>query len=313
LLVVATVPQPVLWAGLLVVLTLCLAADLWVHRRPREISLGEAARWTAGWVALALACGGVVWLLLGGGPLLQFFAGYAVEWSLSVDNVFVFVAVIASLAVPRRLRYRVLFVGSLGAIAMRSALILAGSALLDRFDWLTYVFGALLLLAAARFARGPSDPEDLSAPGVGALLRRWLRVSGSFDSGRLTSMVGGRRVATPLLLAFVLVALTDVMFAADSIPAVFAMTRDPFLALSSNVLAVLGLRSLYFLVEGLMLQFRFLQPALVVLLALVALKMMAAPLYEVPLVLSLAGIVAILGGAVLASWALPRPAHQGRA
>ncbi|HEY4026728.1 MAG TPA: TerC/Alx family metal homeostasis membrane protein [Candidatus Dormibacteraeota bacterium] len=303
-----TVPQPLLWTGMLVLLTLCLTADLWIHRRPREISLAEAARWTGGWVALAVGCGLVVWAVLGGGALLQFLASYAVEWSLSVDNVFVFVAVIASLAVPCNLRYRVLFLGSLGAIVMRSILILAGSALLDRFDWLTYVFGGVLLLAAARFARSSGEPEEPAAPGIALALRRWLRVSGSYDRGRLTSVVSGRRVATPLLLAILLVAVTDVMFATDSIPAVFAMTRSPLLALGSNVLAVLGLRSLYFLVEGLMLRFRYLQPALVVLLALVALKMMAAPLYVVPLVPSLAGIVAILGGAALASWVLPRHA-----
>jgi tellurite resistance protein TerC len=301
-----------LWMGLLVVLGTCLAVDLWAHRRPHDIPLADAARWTAGWVGLALACAVGIWLLMGGSAFLQFLAGYAVEWSLSIDNVFVFVVVIAALAVPGPYRHRVLFFGSLGAIVLRLTFILAGTALLNRFGWLTYVFGALLLVAAMRFAleRDADEPDQVAEPGVGAFLRRWLPV-GPYDGGRLTTVAAGRRLATPLLLALLLVAITDVMFATDSIPAVFAMTRNPFLAVSSNALAVVGLRWLYFLLEGVMLRFRFLKPALVLLLALVSAKMMAAQVLDVPVALSLIAIVVILGGAALASWVAPRVVPSG--
>lgn len=304
------ISEQVLWTGLLAVLGSCLAVDLWVHRRPRHVGLAEAARWTAGWVALALGCAFVLWLFRGSTAFLQFTAAYAVEWSLSVDNVFVFVVLVASLAVPDRLRYAVLFFGSLGAIVLRLTFILAGTALLHRFQWLTYVFGVVLLLAAWRFMREPAGGAQPAEPGTSRLLRRWLPVSGSYDGSRLTTVVADRRVATPLLLALLLIAITDLVFATDSIPAVFAMTSDPFLAFASNALAVIGLRSIYFLLEAVMHRFRYLKPALVMLLAFIGLKMIydPFPLPDVPAALSLLAIVAILGCAALASWVLPRPA-----
>jgi len=283
--VASPVSPSLLWAGIVAILALCLGVDLWVHRRAREVTARSAIRWTAAWIGVAGCCAAAIWLLLGTDHLLQFTASYAVEWLLSVDNVFVFVLLLASLAVPRHLRYRVLFLGILGAIALRTGFILAGSALLARFDWLSYVFGVLLLLAAARIGLGQGQTGQALDSGLGRLLRRWL--------------------PTPLLLAVVLVAVTDVVFATDSVPAVLAMTRDPLLAFSSNALAVTGLRSLYFLLEAAMVSFRFLQPALVILLAFVASKMLAAPVFDVPVVVTLAVIATVLGGAVLASWALP--------
>lgn len=301
----------VLWGGLVAVLALGLGIDLWVHRRPRHVGLAEAARWTAGWVALALVCALGVWLLLGSDAFLQFLASYAVEWSLSVDNVFVFIVLVSSLAVPARLRYSVLFFGSLGAIVLRLAFILAGTALLHRFEWLTFVFGALLLFAAWRFLREPigddgAEPVDLPTT---RFLRRWLPLSSAYDGSRLTTVSAGRRVATPLLLVLLLITITDLVFATDSIPAVFAMTRDPFIAFASNVLAVIGLRSIYFLLEGVMHRFRYLKPALVTLLVFVALKMFADPFVDVPVAVSLVAIVVILGTGVLASWIVPKPSE----
>jgi tellurite resistance protein TerC len=306
----------VLWVGLVAVLAVCLGIDLWVHRHPRRVPVASAARWTAAWVAVGLLCALVVWLLAGSDAFLQFVASYTVEWSLSVDNVFVFVVIVAGLAVPARLRYRVLFFGSLGAILLRLTFILAGTALLDRFEWLTYVFGGLLLLAAWRFLREPAaeDGEELAEPAIGRFLRRWLPVARAYDGTRLTTVVSGRRLATPLLLALLLIAVTDLVFATDSIPAVFAMTRDPFIAFGSNALAVVGLRSIYFLLEAAMQRFRYLKPALVLLLTFIGLKMIydPFPLPDVPVALSLVTIVAILGTAALASWIrpLPRPVPQ---
>lgn len=304
------ISEQMLWTGLLAVLGSCLAVDLWVHRRPRHVGLAEAARWTVAWVGLGICCAVALWLLRGSTAFVQFSAAYAVEWSLSVDNVFVFVVLVASLAVPDRLRYAVLFFGSLGAIVLRLAFILAGTALLHRFQWLTYVFGVVLLLAAWRFLRQPAAGAQPEEPGTSRLLRRWLPVSGGYDGSRLTTAVAGRRVATPLLLALLLIAITDLVFATDSIPAVFAMTRDPFIAFASNALAVIGLRSIYFLFEAVMRRFRYLKPALVLLLAFIGLKMIydPFPFPDVPAALSLLAIFAILGGAALASWVLPRPA-----
>lgn len=313
-----TVSPLFLWIGLVLLIGSCLAVDLFLHRKPRHVPLAEAARWTGVWVGLAALTGVAIWLLLGGHAALQFAASYAVEWSLSVDNVFVFVLLIGSLAVPPGLRYRVLFLGSLGAILLRLTFILAGSALINRFDWVQYVFGAILLLAAFRFLREPASDgsEEWGESGLTKLVRRWLPVSGTYDGGRLTTLLeGGRRVATPFLLALVLVAITDLVFAVDSVPAVFAMTRDPFIAVASNALAVIGLRTIYFLLEGVMLHFRFLKPALVALLTFIALKMLVVPIFdfEVPLLISLAAIVLTLGTAAVASWVLPaepRPAPE---
>jgi tellurite resistance protein TerC len=305
------VSAQVLWIALLILLAICLAIDLWVHRRPRRVSTTEAATWTAIWVGLGLTCGLAIWALLGSHAFLQFMASYAVEWSLSVDNVFVFVVIVTSVAVPPRLRYAVLFFGSLGAIVLRLTFILAGIALLDRFQWLTYVFGTALLFAAWRFLREPAGDgaDEAAEPFTSRLLRRWMPLSRSYDGGRLTTVVRGRRLATPLLLALLLIATTDLVFATDSIPAVFAMTRDPFLAFASNALAVIGLRSIYFLLEAMMTRLRYLKPALVLLLCFIGLKMIydPFPLPDVPVMLSLLTIASILGGGALASWMLPGP------
>ena len=291
-----------LWAGLFVVLAVCLTVDLWAHRRPVRVALRDAAVWTAIWVGVALSCAVAILLLLGRESFVQFLASYTVEWSLSVDNVFVFVVLVASLAVPERHRYRVLFFGSLGAIVLRLVFILAGSALLAHFEWLTYVFGALLLVAAVRFLREPAGEEADGPAEPGAMVRfasRWLPVTSS-----------------PLLLPLALVAVTDVVFATDSIPAVFAMTRDPFLAFASNALAVVGLRSIYFLLEAALPRFRYLKPALVTLLTFIGLKMLVDPLVDpdLPVAVSLVVMVAVLGTAALASWVLPerRPAFVPR-
>jgi tellurite resistance protein TerC len=295
--VTLSVDPHLLWGSFLALLAGCLAVDLTAHRRQREVVLGDALRWTAIWVGLAVACAGAVWLLRGGQAFLQFLAAYSVEWSLSADNVLVFAALIAGFAVPARHRHAVLFFGSLGAILLRLVFILAGSALLDRFGWLSYVFGAFLLVAAVRFLRQPAAHHQ---PGGAARTPRDLPA------------LFGRLSASPLVLAALAVAVADLAFATDSIPAVFGMTHDPFIAFASNAMAVVGLRSTYFLLEAVVLRFRYLKPALVTLLAFVGLKMLVDPLIpgDFPVAMSLGAIVAILGTAALASWLHPRRASR---
>jgi tellurite resistance protein TerC len=279
-----------LWGSFLVLLVGCLVIDLRAHRRPREAVLGDAIRWTAIWIGLAGLCAVAVWRLLGGQAFLQFLAAYSVEWSLSADNVLVFAALIAGLAVPVRYRYSVLFFGSLGAILLRLGFVLAGSALLDHFGWLTYFFGALLLVAAVRFFREPSPSP--TAPIAPQQPPSWLSLL----------------PVPPLVLAALAIAVTDVLFATDSIPAVFGMTRDPFIAFASNAMAVAGLRSVYFVLEAAVLRFRYLKHAVVTLLVLVGVKMLVDPLIPgtVPVVASLGAILVVLAAAVLASWLVPR-------
>jgi tellurite resistance protein TerC len=280
-----------LWVGFLALLAGCLAVDLRAHRRSREVVLGDALRWTAVWVGLAVACAAAVWLLLGGQAFLQFLAAYSVEWSLSVDNVLAFAALLAGLAVPGPRRYAVLFYGSLGAIALRLTFILGGTALLGRFGWLTDLFGALLIVTAARFLAEPAadDRPAAIAPRELPALTRRLPVP-------------------PLAITALAVAVTDLAFATDSIPAVFGMTRDPFVAFASNAMAVIGLRSLFFLLQATVLRLRFLKPALVTLLAFAGVKLLVDPLIHggVPAALSLAVIAGVLAAAGLASWRWPR-------
>jgi tellurite resistance protein TerC len=289
--VVVSIGPHLLWGGFVVLLAGCLAIELRAHRRSGGMLLGDAVRWTAIWVGLALACAAAMWRLLGAQASLQYLAAYSVEWSLSADNVLVFAALLAGLAVPARRRYAVLFYGSLGAIVLRLAFILAGSALLGHFGWLTYFFGAFLIVAAVRIAgeRAAGGPPPASGRRRTPAFLRRLPVS-------------------PLLLTAVAVAGTDVAFATDSIPAVLGMTRDPFVAFTSNAMAVIGLRSIYFVLEAAVLRFRYLKPALVTLLTFVGVKMLAGPLIpgDVPVAWSLGAILAILGVAVLASWLHPR-------
>jgi tellurite resistance protein TerC len=275
-----------LWGGFIAFLIGCLAVDIFFHRRPRQTGvMRDALRWTGIWIGLAAACAIGVGLTSGAQALLQFVAAYSVEWSLSADNVLVFAAVLAGLAVPVHLRYHVLFFGSLGAIVLRLGFVLAGAALLGHFGWLTYFFGAFLLVAAVRFIREPAA-----------------------GPARPTSLLSRLRMP-PIVLAALAIAVTDLAFATDSIPAVFGMTRDPLVAFASNAMAVAGLRSIYFVLQAAILRVRYLAPALVTLLAFVGTKMLVPR--DIPAGVSLGVIAAILGTATLASWLLPRRRAAG--
>ena len=292
--VLAVVQWPV-WAGFLAFVAAMLALDLGVfHRKAHAISLREAAVWSAVWIGLAgVFAAGVFWF---GGPRLgmEFTTGYLIEKALSIDNIFVMVILFGAFGVPAHQQHRVLFWGIIGALVMRAIFIFAGTALIARFHWTVYVFGAFLIITGIRMLRSTGQqahPEDSAAI---RLTRRVLPVAtGQEGSERFFVRVDGRRMVTPLFLALVAVELTDLIFAVDSIPAILAISREPFIVFTSNIFAILGLRSLYFLLAGVVQKFRYLKLGLAGVLVFVGLKMMLVDVVEIPVGLSL-GVVALL-------------------
>ena len=289
------------WAAFAAFVIAVLALDLFVlHRRAHEVSLREAGIWSAVWVAMGLGFGGLLWAWRGSGAAQAYLAGYLIEKSLSVDNVFVFAVIFAAFAIPSRYQHRVLMLGIIGALLMRAAFIVAGAALLESFHQVSYLFGAVLLYAAVAMARGGShrDPGDSR---VLRVLTRILPATSRLHGQRFLVRQDGRVRATPLLLALIVVETTDVTFAIDSIPAVLAVTTDTFVVYTSNVFALLGMRALYFLLAGAAARFRYLQPALAVILAGIAVKMLTAGICHLPVWVSPVFIAAVLGAAVVFS------------
>jgi TerC family integral membrane protein len=289
------------WAVFLAGVVCLLAADLGVfHRDAHEVSLREALFSTGAWVLVALAFGGLVWLWLGGRSAGEFAAGYLIEWSLSADNVFVFILVFAHFAVPRTYQHRVLFWGVLGAIGLRLGFVLAGAALLEVFDWVIYAFGAILLVTAIRFLRPESD-RPIEERLIVRAVRRALPMTGGYRGQHLVVREEGRVRATPLLAVLLVIEFADVVFAIDSIPAIFAITRTTFIVFSANALAILGLRSLYFVLSRAMTRFAHLRLALAALLTFVGLKMLLSDVVLIPAPVSLGVIAAILAAGVVSS------------
>jgi TerC family integral membrane protein len=288
------------WAATFGVLAVLIAADLVLMSRIGD-SLRAAAVESALWLGAALAFGGVVWLWRGPAIGSEYLAGYLLERALSVDNIFVFVLLFVSLGVPAQLQRRILFLGVVGALVLRGAFIAAGGALIERVSWIFYVFGAIVLVAGARMFRSGegsgSSGDNLAVRG----LRRVLPVSERYDGSRLLTRVSGRRAATPLLVALVAIAVTDVVFALDSIPAVFGVTRDLFVVFTSNAFAVLGLRALYFLLAGSADRFVYLKPGIALLLVFIGVKMLLYDVVHMPVWVSLVVIAAVGVGAVGAS------------
>jgi tellurite resistance protein TerC len=318
-----SVGSPWLWAGFVVLVLVLLSLDLGLlHRRDRAVRPREALVGAACWFALAMAFAGGVWWRFGSTTALEFVTGYLVEQSLSVDNLFVFVVLFRSLAIPATYQHRVLFWGVLTAFVLRAIMILGGAALLHRFGWLIYVFGGFLLVTGVKLLLVKEG--DAPAPqdnAVFRLVRRLVPTTHQFHGHAFLAVEGGRRVATPLLVALVFIEVSDVVFAVDSIPAVFGVTRDPFVVFTSNIFAVLGLRTLYFLLANLVEKFTYLKPGLAAVLIFVGAKMLGGERFHLPAAVSLAVIVSILGLAVLASWwksrrdarAEPRDDLAGRA
>jgi tellurite resistance protein TerC len=314
------VTQPWMWAVFSAVVLALLALDLGVfNRRAHSPSTREALAWSAAWVSLAALFGVGIAYTLGRDAALTFATAYLVEQALSVDNLFVFLVLFAYFKVPDAQRHRVLFWGILGALVMRAAMIFAGAALLERFEWLLYVFGAFLLFTAGRMAFGGGDHVDPSHNPVLGLVRRMLPVThgyrGSHFFVREAAAPGGppRLSATPLFVVLALVETTDLMFAVDSIPAVFGVTRDPFLVYTSNVFAILGLRSLFFVLAGVIERFHLLRFGLAAVLAFVGTKMLVGHWVHVPTVVSLLVIAVLLGASVVASLVVPPPAASSPA
>jgi len=279
-----------------------LVLDLFVlHRRAREVSLREASAWSAVWIAAGLGFGGLVWAWAGGGAAQAYLAGYLIEKSLSVDNIFLFAAIFSAFAIPDRYQHRVLMYGIIGALVMRAAFIAAGIALLDAIHPVIYVFGAVLLLAAFNMLRGGTGHAVPQNPRILRLLRRVLPVTDRIVGQRFLVRAGPRLVATPLLVALVVVEFTDVIFAIDSIPAVLAVTTDPFIVYTSNVFAILGMRALYFLLVGAAVRLRYLRPGLAVILLGVAVKLLLADVVEFPAWSAPAFIALVLAVVAVAS------------
>ena len=306
------------WITFVVFVIVMVSLDLGVfHRKAHVVRLPEALGWTAVWITLALLFNGLIYLLYehnwlgwssiathhltGQQAALQFFTGYVLEKSLSVDNIFVIAMIFAYLRVPPAQQHRLLVWGVLGAVALRGVMIGVGAILIARFDWIIYVFGILLLASAVKMLITRHDNLNPDRNLAVRLVRRVIPVATEYDEGRFFTNTGGVRAATPLFVALLLVESSDVMFAIDSIPAIFAVTRDPFLVFTSNIFAILGLRSLYFALAGLMDRFRYLKMSLVFLLGYVGVKMLLAHHLPIPNLVSLAMIAGILSIGVLAS------------
>jgi tellurite resistance protein TerC len=306
-----TIANPAWWIGFLLFVIAMLALDLGVfHRKAHSVGFREAAIWSGVWVSLSMLFGaGLTWFS-GAQAGEEFFTGYLIEKSLSVDNIFVFFLVFSTLAIPAPSQHRVLFWGILFALILRAVMIFAGVALLTHFHWLIYVFGAFLLLTGVRLLRSWHKGIENSGEGTLQFIRRFVPSTSQLHGERFFIREKGKRLATPLFVALVLVEVTDIIFAVDSIPAIFAVTTDPFIVFTSNILALMGLRSLYFLVAGLVHKFRYLKPALAGVLLFVGTKMVLADWLPIPSVVSLIVIALMLAAGVIASLRRPMSADS---
>src|SRR5687767_1453878 len=313
----------IVWAGFFAIFVGVLALDLGVlHRESKEMSVRQALGWTFVWITVAMSFTGLVfglyehhwfgWALQAGAPsgaeaALQYVTGYLLEWSLSVDNIFVIAVIFTFMKIPTQFQYRVLFWGIVGAIVLRGAMIAMGSALIHAFDWTFYLFGAILLYSAARMLKSEEEQFDPSKSVLVRIARRVYPVTDKLDGERFFTMVDGKRAATPLFVTLLLVDFADVVFAVDSIPAIFAVTQEPFIVFTSNAFAILGLRSLYFAIAGLMTMFKYIKFSLIFILGFVGVKMMLHHHLDISHAISLGVIVGFLALGILASlWSTRR-------
>jgi tellurite resistance protein TerC len=301
-----SVGTPALWAGFIAFVLALLALDLGVfHRNAHAVSVKEAAIWSAVWVALSLAFNGLVVHWFGAERGLEFLTGYLIEKALAVDNIFVFYAIFAYFAVPAAYQHRVLFWGVLGALVMRAIFIFAGAALISQFHWVMYVFGAILVITAIKLFTMPDEGIHPERNPAYRLMRRFLPAVNEYHGARFTIVQAGKRYATPLLIVLLLIEWTDLVFAVDSIPAIFAITSDPFIVFTSNIFAILGLRSLFLLLQGVIGKFHLLKPALAAVLLFVGGKMLLIGVVELPIAVSLGVVAALIATGVIASLAIP--------
>jgi tellurite resistance protein TerC len=303
-----TTHSPTVWITFIAVIGALLVLDLGVlNRRAHVLSQKESLTWSAGIVSLALLFGGFLWWQVGDQTALEYFTGYLIELSLSVDNLFVFLLIFQYFAVPAALQPRVLKWGIFGAILMRGVMITAGALLLTRFTWIVYVFGGVLVLTGIRMLKAHEERIEPEKNPLVRLARRIFPVTPAYEESHFfVRGVTGRWMATPLLLVLLVVEWSDLVFAIDSIPAVFAVTRDPFVVYSSNLFAILGLRALFFVLAGAMDKFHYLKPGVALILLFVGLKMVGGAWVHLPTVASLGIILAVLTTAVALSVLRPR-------
>ncbi len=295
-----------MWVAFTIAVLGLLLLDLTVfHRHAHVVSKKEAALWSVLWIALAMLFNVGIFVFYGKERALEFLAGYLIEKSLSVDNIFVFLMLFSYFSVPAIYRHRVLFWGILGALVMRAVFIGVGAALLHNFHWVLYVFGAFLVCTGIRMVAKEEEQTDPSTNPAIRLLRRFMPVTSGYEGQHFLVRRNGRLFATPLLVVLVTVETTDLVFAVDSIPAIFAVTDDPFIVYTSNVFAILGLRALFFLVAGVLDLFVYLRHGLGCVLGFVGVKMLLVDLYKIPIELSLSVIVGILGISIAASLFFP--------
>ena len=300
-----------LWLAVLGLIIGMLAVDLFAHRGAHVIGVPEAAAWSAVWVAIGVAFGAWVWAAHGAELGQQYFAGYLIEKSLAVDNVFVWAIIFTFFAVPREYQHRVLFFGVLGALVFRGLFIAGGSVLIASFGWILYLFAAFLIWTGVRMIRQRDEHLDPSTSRALRLFRRYVPMTDAFHGQRFVVRRAGVLVATPLLAVLVLVEVTDIVFAVDSIPAIFAVTDEPFLVFTANAFAILGLRAMYFLLADLIHRFVYLKVGLALVLVWVGVKMLLkVDLYYVPTTVSLAVIAVLIGGSIALSLRATR--GQGR-
>ncbi len=308
------VHEPAVWIGFSVLVVGLLVLDLGVlNRKSHVLSFREALSWSTGLVTLALLFGVFLWVREGTQTALEYYTGYIIELSLSVDNLFVFLLIFQYFAVPAELQPRILKWGILGALVMRAIMIALGALLLQQFTWIIYLFGGILIVTGIRMFRGSGDRIEPDRNPLVRLVRRFVPMVDGYVGQKF--IVRGIRgwTATPLLLVLLLVEWSDLVFAIDSIPAIFAVTRDPFIVYSSNVFAILGLRALFFVLAGMMDRFEYLKPGVAAILVFVGFKMLFNGLFHMPTVVSLAVIVGILGGSVVLSMRKTRLDAQGGA
>lgn len=299
-------PQLWAWTGFGIFVVLMLALDLGVfHRKSHEVSVKEALIWSGVWITLALGFNVIVWLWHGPTAAFDFLAGYLVELSLSVDNLFVFLLLFGYFRVPSQYQHKVLFWGILGALAMRAIFIAAGITLIERFHWIIYVFGGFLVFTGLKIAFSQDHEIHPERNPMLKLVRRLIPITNDYVGSNFFTKVDGRTLATPLFVVLVLVESTDLIFAVDSVPAVLAITTDPFIVYTSNVFAIMGLRSMFFALAGVMKLFRFLNYGLAAVLVFVGVKMLGADFFKLPSFVSLIVIVSLLGIAVIASLLFP--------
>ena len=290
------------WFAVLGVILLMLAVDLFAHRDAHVIKVKEAALWSNLWVVLGIGFGVVIWQWAGSEFAAQYFAGYLIEKSLAIDNVFVWAIIFSYFAVPRQYQHRVLFYGVVGALVFRGVFIAAGSALIASFAWILYVFGAFLLITGWTMIRKRSEHIDPSKSKVMKLFKRLVPSTDEYHGQKFWIKQGGRWVATPLLMVLVLVETTDIIFAVDSIPAIFAVTQEPFLVFTANAFAILGLRAMYFLLADLMHRFAYLKLGLGLVLIWVGIKLvLQVDVYKMPTWLSLGVVAAIITASIAVS------------